>query len=452
MRVFFLVVSSIVCACGGPAKPPAPSATQVSAPRRSAPRRVVMISIDGLRPEYWRKPDVYGAKIPTLRRLVAEGATGDVRSVWPTVTYPAHTTLVTGVRPAKHGIVNNLPFDPLGQNQDGWYWYASDIRSPTLWQRASAQGYTTANVYWPVTVGARFDWSFPQIWRTKTDEDDKLMQSLSTPGLFEEVKAKYGRTPAEHRGDDARGDAAEHILATKKPDLSFFYFTDLDTVQHATGPFAKQAVATLETIDAQLARLVRVADAKTTFVVVSDHGFMSISKIIRPSVLLRVAGLLEVENGRVTSYRAAAWKAGGMCAIILRDPNDSVTKQLVSTLFRETAAKPDNGIAHVWDGAEVAAKGGFPGAALVLEAAPGFVFSASADGPAIAPASEHGAHGYSPDQSDMLASLVLSGSGIKKGVELGVVDMTDVAPTVARLLAMELESANGKVLDAALSP
>lgn len=218
-----LCLLTTTLACGGPSAP-----TRVA--HAAAPRRVVVISIDGLRPEYWRAPEEHGAKIPTLRRLVAEGASGELVSVWPSVTYPAHTTLVTGVRPARHGIVNNLPFDPLGRNGDGWYWYASDVRTPTLWQRAAAQGYTTANVYWPVTVGATFDWSFPQIWRSKTDEDDKLMRALATPTLFDEVRARFGRTPAEHRGDDARGDAAVHLLETKKPDLSFFYFTDLDTV------------------------------------------------------------------------------------------------------------------------------------------------------------------------------------------------------------------------------
>lgn len=445
-----LIAVLLTLACSG-SKAPAPAAPATPS-GAVAPHRVVMISIDGLRPEYWRTPDAYGAKIPTLRKLVAEGATATMKSVWPTVTYPAHTTLVTGVRPARHGIVNNLPFDPLGQNFDGWYWYASEIRTPTLWQRAKERGYTTANVYWPVTVGASFDWSFPQIWRAKVDEDDKLMRALTTPGLFDEVRAKYGRTPAEHRGDDARGDAAEWVLGKKQPDLSFFYFTDLDTVQHGTGPFSKQAVSTLETIDAQLARLVAVADAKTTFVVVSDHGFAPIDKLVRPTVLLRAAGLLEVEGGRVKSYRAAAWKAGGTCAIMLRDPKDAATKQAVATLFREAAANPASGIAHVWDGAEIEAKGGFPGAALVLEAAPGFMFSASVEGPAVGPSGERGSHGYSPESSEMNASLVLSGSGIRKGAALGQVDMTDVAPTVAKLLALDLPNVDGKPLDAALTP
>ena len=86
---------------------------------------MVLISIDGLKPDYVLDADKQGLKIPNLRRLVAEGAhaTG-VTGVLPTVTYPSHTTMVTGVAPAKHGVIANSPFDPFSKNLNGWYWYA----------------------------------------------------------------------------------------------------------------------------------------------------------------------------------------------------------------------------------------------------------------------------------------------------------------------------------------
>jgi hypothetical protein len=418
-------------------------------PEAEVPAHVVMISIDGLRPDYLRAQET---KIPTLRRLIGEGLFAEMTSVWPTVTYPAHTTLVTGARPNKHGIINNLPFDPLGKNQDGWYWYARDIRVPTLWDVAKKAGRTTANVYWPVTVGAPFDWSLPQIWRAKTDEDDKLLCALATPGLCDEVRARFQRTPAEHRGDDARTDGAVYVLETKKPELSFVYLTDLDTVQHGYGPFSKEALATLEAIDADVARVVAASPANSTFVIVSDHGFLPITKVVRPSVLLRTAGLLDVENGKVKGYRAAAWKAGGLCAIMLRDPNDAATKQAVTQLFTEAASNPANGIGRVHEGAAVAAKGGFAGATLVLEAADGFMFSASLDGPVVDASSERGAHGYSPERVELHASLILAGAHVKRGAKLGLVDMTAIAPTVAKLLSLTLPDAEGKPLDEALVP
>lgn len=416
----------------------APAPAVAKAPRR----HVVVISIDGLRSDYLGS----AAKIPTLRRLAAEGVFAPLRSVSPSVTYPAHTTLVTGVLPARHGVYNNLPFDPLGTNLEGWYWYARDIKVEALWDVARAGGWTTANVYWPVTVGAQFDWSFPQIWRSRTDEDDKLMRALSTPGLPEEVAKKYGRIPGERRDDTARTEGAEYILETKHPDLSFIYLTDLDTVQHASGPFSPQAFATLEAIDADVARIAKAA-GPSTFVIVSDHGFLPITHIVKPSVLLRSAGLLDVTNGKVTGYRAAAWKAGGTCAIVVRDAN---VKPVVTKLFHEAAADPRNGIAKVYDGA--ARFGDAPGVALVLEAADGFMFSPSLEGDLTEATSERGTHGYSPDRKEMQATLILSGEGVKRGQTLSVVDMIDVAPTVAKLLGVTLPSADGKALDGALGP
>src|SRR4030095_13098093 len=109
---------------------------------------LVLISIDGLRPR-----DVFDTGLPHLGRLLAEGTRATVKSIAPALTYPAHTTLVTGVSPERHGILQNKPFDPLGRTADGWYWYAEDIRVPTLWDAAARAGLATASVDWPVTVG-----------------------------------------------------------------------------------------------------------------------------------------------------------------------------------------------------------------------------------------------------------------------------------------------------------
>src|SRR5215510_6730368 len=149
---------------------------------------VILISIDGLMPDQLLKPGHYDLKIPNLQRLLAEGtsATG-VKGVLPTVTYPSHTTMITGVSPAKHNILANTPFDPLGKNHDGWYWYAEDIKVATLWDAAHKAGMTTGNVEWPVSVGAPIDFNIVQYWRAELPEDLKVIRALSTPGLLTET-------------------------------------------------------------------------------------------------------------------------------------------------------------------------------------------------------------------------------------------------------------------------
>lgn len=123
----------------------------------------MVVSIDGMMPDAYLDPGAHGLAILTLRSLVARGAAARVRGVMPTVTYPSHTTMVTGVPPRIHGVVANKPLDRLGKNLDGWYWYAEDIAVPTLYQAVEAQHRTAALIVWPVTVAAHASIVVPAI-------------------------------------------------------------------------------------------------------------------------------------------------------------------------------------------------------------------------------------------------------------------------------------------------
>ncbi len=115
-----------------------------------------------------------------------------VTGVVPTVTYPSHATMLTGVAPARHGIFSNHPFDPFGKNQDGWYWYVSDLEKATLWEAVESAGLTSASVDWPVSVGAEVSFNIVQYWRAGNSEDLKVIRSLSTKGLLEEAETALG--------------------------------------------------------------------------------------------------------------------------------------------------------------------------------------------------------------------------------------------------------------------
>src|SRR5262245_58571757 len=145
-----IVLGGLLAACNAPAD----RAGRAGHPRISRPNavadHVLLVTIDGLIPEVYLAPDKHGLAVPALRRIAAEGAAAEgARSVFASVTYPAHTTLMTGVLPARHGITTNRPPDPLGANQGGWRWYAEDIRARTLWQAAGEAGLSTALVSWP---------------------------------------------------------------------------------------------------------------------------------------------------------------------------------------------------------------------------------------------------------------------------------------------------------------
>ena len=156
---------------------------------------VLMISIDGLRPDSVTEAEAHGLKVPNLRRFLTEGAyASGVNGVVPTVTYPSHTTLVTGVVPAVHGITSNTTFDPLFQNQVGWFWYAEQEHAETLWQAAHAMKIVTVSVNWPVTVDAPgIDFNLPEYWRASTPDDVLLLHALARPlGLQQQLESELG--------------------------------------------------------------------------------------------------------------------------------------------------------------------------------------------------------------------------------------------------------------------
>lgn len=172
---------------------------------------VVLISIDGLKPDYVLEADKRNLKIPNLRRFIKEGAYAtNVTGVEPTVTYPSHTTMVTGVSPAKHGIYNNTPFDPFGKNQGGWYWYSEDVKVTTLWDAVNKAGGVTASVDWPVTVGANITHNIAQMWRAGNAGRSKIDPGRLDSGVVGGGRARSRRLPRWIRlqrrgGQTARG-------------------------------------------------------------------------------------------------------------------------------------------------------------------------------------------------------------------------------------------------------
>ena len=431
--------------CGGET----PNLTPATASARAAPH-VVLVSIDALKPEYFLD-ETRGAKIPNLRALMKEGEYGALESVWPTVTYPSHTTMVTGVNPSRHGILANAPLDPLYTNQGGWNWYAEAITAPTLWQAARANHETVGAVYWPVTVGAAIDFNFPQVWRAKNAEDDKLMRALTTPpGLADDVEKKYGVLPSEARDDSSRGNAADVILRMHAPNLMLVYYSDLDTIQHETGPFSTEAYATLEKIDVQVGRLRSAVQAAgiastTTFIVVSDHGFANVDHVVKPGVALAKAGLIDVEpNGHVRDWKVAVLGAGGTCGVYLKDPNDANVKAQTRAVLDALANDPANGVARIDDEAIVAKVEGFKGASFILEAAPGFYFGGGLGDDVVSASGERGMHGYPPDHPDMHASIIAAGAAVSGRGNIGLVRTIDLAPTIANILGFTMPSAEGR--------
>jgi predicted AlkP superfamily pyrophosphatase or phosphodiesterase len=407
--------------------------------------RVVVVTIDGIRPSDC-------LRYPTLKRLSQEGAFAPAPdgalSVLPSVTYPAHTSIATGDYPDRHGITTNHAPDPSpnDKNQNGWRWYAQDIRVPTLWDVALTAGLRTALVTWPVTVGARAHLRLPEYWRANTPEDAKLLRALATPGawdlIVEEHPSFVARYTPPRVKDDATIDAALTALQHVAPELMFLHIWETDDAMHAFGPNSAQARVAIANADMQLGRLLdALEDApewpRTVVVVASDHGFVAIEKAIVLDMHLIAAGLHE---------RLWYSRSGGFAYLYLHDPSDQDAVEQARAFFERIASDPEQGIAHVLTRAEIDRRHGDPDAVLGLEATPGFAFAKRRTAEnVVVPAGEGGTHGYFPERPEMRAALLFYGPRIRPQ-QLHGARLIDIAPTIAPWLGLEMGDVDGKPL------
>jgi predicted AlkP superfamily pyrophosphatase or phosphodiesterase len=418
---------------------------------------LLLISVDGMKPEAVSDAQGHGLKVPNLRAFMADGAyAGGVRGVLPTLTYPSHTTLLTGASPDKHGIFDNTTFDPLLRNERGWYWYAEDVGVPTLWDAAAAAQLTTANIYWPVSVGAPITYNLPQIWRAGTDDDLKLQRALSTPGLEQELSAGLGRYPGGMEesvaDDEIRARFAIRLLEKKHPGFLTVYFTGLDTEQHASGPFSQKSNQALERLDAVVGSLraaaEKAAPGGATVCVVSDHGFAAIEHDVNLYAAFREAGLFNVDkDNKVTEWKAMLWPAGGSAAVMLADPKDEQIRARVKALLDKLASDPANGIDRIWSQQDIQKGRGFPNAAFLVSLKIGYEMAYALSMPLVTKPSNLGMHGYVPERIEMRSSFFIVGPNIPKGKSLGEIDMRQIAPTLANILHVRLAGAELKGIE-----
>ncbi len=413
-------------------------------------------------PDAYLHPDAHGLKVPTLRSLVARGASSDgALSVFPSVTYPSHTSMVTGVSPGQHGINGNRSFDPLEDDLEGWRWYAEDIKRDPIWRLAERAGYTVGLVHWPVSVGARVTWIVPEYWRAKNENDKKLVRALATPGLLESVAAEHPdfwpryNPPADK--DDALTDIALHILTTGKPTLLQLHLVEVDGAQHHFGIWTPEANAAIEKDDAQLARILGAIDAAglskdTCVLVASDHGFMNADKMVRPGVLLHDAGLVTTNPaGRVTGWKATLVVNSGQAYVYLKDPADTATRDAVAKILATAAAQASSGVGRVYSPADVRAAGGDPAAAFAIEPTSGYQFGPGYTGEYATTPTYRATHGFDPNRPEMRASLLMLGPTIPHGTIEGA-RLVDVGPTIASLLGIAMPDVEGKPLKVVAKP
>lgn len=426
---------------------------------------VVMISIDGLAAYYLDDPK---ADVPTLRKLAIEGARASMmKAVTPTVTWPNHTTLVTGDYPARHGVVGNNYYDRATGKKvvlisDPVFDKDEIVKVPTVYDAAKAAGLKTAAIRWPATRNAKtLDWTLPDV---RTEE---LYTKYTTPELQKECaaanipiikKSPSSTFEADESRDAAHTDAFNLILRKHHPALALLHVIDVDHTEHSQGPRSEEAYRAIHEADGYVQKvweeLQRDYPGRATLLIVSDHGFSPINKMLLPNVLLAKAGLFRSDK-KAEDNPVQLVTQGGSAFIYVKDQTH---RDAVIARVRK-ALKGLPGISKIVDYRQfqdygVADPKMDPHAPdMILFAEEGCSFGDTAAGalPFSEKPERKGSHGHDPALPDLHATFIAWGAGIKAGTNLGEIKNIDVAPTIARLLGIQLPNTDGKPLTAVLS-
>lgn len=357
-----------------------------------------------------------GLRIPTLRRLMREGRVAQgVVGVFPTITWPSHTSLITGKRPDQHGILGNRR--PKSDGGD-YYWNVDLLKARTLWQAVHEQGWTSAAITWPVTVGASIDFNLPEYFLRRQGGDMDLLgvSEKGTPGLAAEIAKAFPSFPQQWVDDRTRTLAVRYLLQAKHPDLLLVHLVGLDSEEHDQGPFTPNANAVLEYTDELIGTMLAAVPPDTVVALVSDHGFERVDKTANVAVLLAQNNI----SGKVQSM-------GGVVAT--SDP-------AVADFLRRVAADTSNGIGRQIPRDEVIRYAPQLGSMVaVFEPAPHVMFGPGTKGDYFTPPYEKGNHGFWPTRDDYRSVFVLWGPGVKAGVEPEM-QMLSIASRLAGVMGL----------------
>ena len=401
-------------------------------PARSAARKLIVVSIDGLDSRFFRDADRFRMKIPTLRKLVATGLSAEVVAMAPTLTWPSHAVIATGVPPEQNGILDNTrPAKP-----DDHYWYEKDLQATPIWLAATQTGLRSASIYWPSTVDAHVNFNCPEYWEGPTANAIPFEQITPkcTPGLIDRI-SKWDNSFVAPLWDDAVGiDVLRYLRTHENLDLILLHLPELDAEQHETGAMSIYSRKVLENDDDLLGGALQKLDPETVVAIVSDHGFDTALYSVRPKVMLRASGLADKVQVRF-----------GLIA---------VTDARAAAVLRRSVGAPRSGIGREVPMAEVrrlAPAAEVRGWVAAFDPTLGYVATEEAGGAAVSAGNHKGVHGMWPTHDSSRAMFILSGAGVRHG-RLGEVSILDEAPTFAEILGVRLPQAKGTSLLGRLGP
>ena len=425
----------------------------------SAKQRVILITIDGLRSDILSNSS---QPAPFLHEMMRKSVyVPNVIVVNPTMTYPSHTTLVTGSTPLDHGIHCNRQFQFNRAEPTLYNWYADSIRTKTIWQTVKEHGGTTASVFWPVTTGCKWiDFNLPEYFPTKRVSVSGMdyIRPVCTPS---DIMAELEREATGHLSDttlragsfqyDAKVASIVNYLTNRyKPDFMTVHLVTTDYKQHETGIYSnetQQAVAAADHAIGLILENLEYTHQKdsVTVIVTGDHGFTQGQYRLHPNALLASNGMLSEQSG---GDWQACFNSLGAAAYMYVNPNltPKQKSRCIEKVRKILSEQPDTvkALYKILSNEEIKAVKGDPTAALCLAPVSGVGCSNNRKGEFITDF-KGGLHGYVylPDtKAHDPTSLIIHGNIDRSTIERffstpDTIQQTSIAPMILRIMEME---------------
>lgn len=397
--------------------------------------------------------------LPNLGALADRGVFCDrVQTIYPSLTYPIHASLVTGCYPDRHGIGHNEVYTPdQPAERRPWHWVARDIQVETLFQAGARAGREIASLMWPVSGQMRYvRYNMPEVHALPNE--NQVLKALSYGSTWWLLKNEFlysrhrlsfrqphldgfsvliARTLIDRhynpkrkvKGELPRVQPSARKSAMHMPDMMFLHLVDLDATRHKHGVRGAEAETSLIRLDKRVGQLLQALEeagaADDTLVcIASDHGQVDVTDTVALDAWLRHSGL---------PARAQTLGLGAYIHV-----ERGAYRQVHEAL---EAHKQELKLKHIYTRQELLEMHAPREVHLAVEPEEGVEIVDQALAP------HHSAtHGFGPGHPAAQCLLWMAGPGILKGARLHQAQIVDIAPTIARALRLSLPQAQGRVL------
>lgn len=412
-------------------------------------KHLIIVSFDGLSTLDFN----YISELPNFKEYLREASyCKKVYSIYPSVTYPAHATIVTGRYPRSHGIVNNTLLQPDRKSPD-WFWQRKYIKGETFYDAAIKKGMRVAALLWPVTAKSKIQYNMPEIFANRPWQNQIMVSLLNGSPLYQlELNKNFGHIRKGLKQpylDDFVHQSAVYTIKNKQPDITMIHYVDLDSMRHHYGFNSVQAKQALERHDERLGEIIKALKENhmyedSTIILLGDHSSLDESKIVNLNVLLKEKGYIKLDdNGKVIDYKAIVKSCDGSAYVYVKDEKLTDKVHFIIDNFN----KKHICIEEVFTSKEAVQFGADPSCTFMVEARFGYCFTDEMQGEAVKEElSTKATHGYSPLKKDYTTVFMAAGMGINKGEVIEEMSLADEAPTIAELLGIKLKNVDGRII------